>query len=120
MEAFRFGQGAMGSNSEAVLCAIAATAGVLSCGKTQAIGDGVDGNADDGTGGSVSADAGGGSAVSGGTKSSTGGEPTGGLIGDPFGLPNPQLKTCGDGIVNPGERCDDTNVAPGDGCDGAC
>lgn len=111
----------MGSNSVAAVCAIAATACVLSCGKTQAIGDGVDDDTEDGTGGSVSAVAGGGKAASGGAKSSTGGEPTGGLSGDPFGPnPGPRLDTCGDGVVNPGEDCDDANAAPGDGCDGEC
>ena len=28
--------------------------------------------------------------------------------------------TCGDGIVDPGEQCDDGNLADGDGCDPAC
>ncbi len=28
--------------------------------------------------------------------------------------------TCGDGVVDPGEQCDDGNLADGDGCDPAC
>jgi cysteine-rich repeat protein len=109
----------MCSNSVAGLCAIAASAGVLSCGKTQTLGDGFD-ETNDGTGGRVSAVAGGGRASSGAVTSNTGGAPTGGLIGDPVDLPKPALDTCGDGIVHPAERCDDANVVAGDGCDGEC
>jgi cysteine-rich repeat protein len=31
-----------------------------------------------------------------------------------------RVGACGDGVVNPGEQCDDRNVVAGDGCDAAC
>ena len=34
--------------------------------------------------------------------------------------PNCKLATCGDGIVDPGEWCDDGNHVPGDGCRADC
>ncbi len=30
------------------------------------------------------------------------------------------VPTCGDGVVELGEECDDSNTAPGDGCDASC
>ncbi len=30
------------------------------------------------------------------------------------------IEDCGNGLVEPGEACDDAGAAPGDGCDGAC
>jgi len=32
----------------------------------------------------------------------------------------PQVPICGDGILQPGEACDDGNPIPGDGCSGVC
>jgi cysteine-rich repeat protein len=31
-----------------------------------------------------------------------------------------QTVQCGNGLIEPGETCDDSNTAPGDGCDAAC
>ncbi|HEV8324867.1 MAG TPA: DUF4215 domain-containing protein [Myxococcota bacterium] len=33
---------------------------------------------------------------------------------------NCQLPSCGDGVTDTGEQCDDANFIPGDGCDAAC
>ncbi len=38
----------------------------------------------------------------------------GGLVGD---LTQP---TCGNGVIDPGETCDDGNATPGDGCSATC
>ena len=32
----------------------------------------------------------------------------------------PVFPPCGDGVLNPGEQCDDSNVIDGDGCDSNC
>ncbi|MBV9946150.1 MAG: DUF4215 domain-containing protein, partial [Myxococcales bacterium] len=34
--------------------------------------------------------------------------------------PPPPPPTCGDGVIQPGEQCDDGNVASGDGCSAYC
>ena len=36
------------------------------------------------------------------------------------GAPNPNEPSCGDGVVSPGEQCDDGNNAGNDGCSAAC
>lgn len=37
-----------------------------------------------------------------------------------FAVSAPAEAACGDGIVEPGEQCDDQNLTPGDGCSDAC
>jgi len=37
-----------------------------------------------------------------------------------FDVPAECVPTCGDGLLQAGERCDDSNTTPGDGCDPAC
>ena len=46
-----------------------------------------------------------------------GGEPSTCPVGDPGCGDEPG---CGDGVVDPGEACDDGNSLPGDGCNGVC
>ncbi len=35
-------------------------------------------------------------------------------------IDEPVMQTCGNGVLEPGEQCDDSNLTPGDGCNGIC
>src|SRR4029078_8288565 len=69
-----------------------------------------------------------GSGTGGGTATATGsgaGSGTGGPSSDDArpdipNIPVPNPNKCGDGLIEPGEDCDDANRAPGDGCSAIC
>jgi len=67
-----------------------------------------------GTGGGATAGAGGATGGTGGTGGATAG--TGGATGGTGGF----ATKCGDGVLDPGEACDDHNKTPGDGCSAIC
>jgi cysteine-rich repeat protein len=43
-----------------------------------------------------------------------------GRAGGAFALARYDLATCGDGVIEPSEQCDDGNLTSGDGCDANC
>jgi cysteine-rich repeat protein len=49
-----------------------------------------------------------------------GGGSAGGGSGGVGGQGGVVLPRCGDGVINPGEQCDDGGTSAGDGCDGTC
>ena len=75
---------------------------------------------DPGEGGRGSANAGG-SDEGGGSPAAGANDPAGGRAGD-AGTPNPPepSESCGNGVVDPGERCDDGNDANDDDCTNTC
>lgn len=94
---------------------------VMGCGGSSPSGDGAGGQPDpSGTGGTGGIDPSG----NGGTGNvlnpvgNGGSGATGGCDGE--GCEEPVIVACGDGKIDPGEKCDDSNDASGDGCTGTC
>ncbi len=85
----------------------ASCGGLLADDSSQRLGGGT-GAAAPGSGGSAGASQGGASAAEGGTAGST------------SQTAPPWSRTCGNGLLEPGEACDDANQIAGDGCSSTC
>jgi cysteine-rich repeat protein len=61
---------------------------------------------------------------SGGSAGGYGGVPSGGILGQSGGaggtVTTGKVSKCGDGVIDPGEQCDDGNMVSGDGCSALC